>query len=146
MRVYFKPPTVSQLGFGPIHVYRGLEYQRGAGLGSLFRTLLRIVLPIAKSVARGVGKEALHTVAGLAEDVSQGANLQDAATKHLKAGAKRAVRRGAIKIAQAMDGEGLGFTPRSRKLVKKSINRAQKRKATKRKPKKKDTLGFYFPK
>jgi hypothetical protein len=106
------------------------------------------MLPIAKSVARGIGKEALHTVAGLAQDVSQGVNLQDAATKHLKAGAKRAVRRGAIKVAQAMDGEGLGFTPRSRKLVKKPINTAKERKATKRKrkPKKTDALGFYFPK
>lgn len=56
---YFKQQAL-QSGHGLIG-FRGTEYQRGAGIGNLFGGLFRSLLPVAKSVARTVGKEALTT-------------------------------------------------------------------------------------
>jgi hypothetical protein len=146
MRVTFVAPTVAQLGYGTF--YRGLEYQRGAGLGSLFRGLVRFLAPLAKSVVKGIGKEALRSVGNIAKDVADGADLRSAAQQHLQTGAKQAVRRSAAKVARAMKGKGLGRAPPNRKLVPqagKSTIKGKPRKPRKRATKQKDTLGYFFP-
>ena len=51
----------------------GVPYQRGRGLGSLFRRLFRFAMPLLKSAAKAVGKEALHTTANIATDLAKGA-------------------------------------------------------------------------
>ncbi|KAL3109178.1 hypothetical protein niasHT_013958 [Heterodera trifolii] len=37
--------------FGGYNIYRGLPYQRGAGVGALFRSLMRYLLPIGSKLA-----------------------------------------------------------------------------------------------
>lgn len=70
-----------QVGHG-VQVYTGRRYmpQSGAGIGSLFSSLLRAAAPIAK----GIGKRALATGAKIAGDVVQGRNFKESAREHFK--------------------------------------------------------------
>ena len=63
---------VKQAGGG----FVGIPYQRGGGLGSIFRSIFRAILPIAKSAGRVVGKQALRTGSELASDLIAGKNLK----------------------------------------------------------------------
>lgn len=47
-----------QTGHG-MTAFEGMPYQRGAGLGSLFKGLFRLILPIGKRAFSTVGREAL---------------------------------------------------------------------------------------
>ena len=57
-----------QTGFG-IEGYRGTPYQRGAGLGSFFRALFRMAVPLIKSAGKQVGKHALSAGANVMADL-----------------------------------------------------------------------------
>ena len=65
----------------------GIPYQRGSGLGSLFRGIFRTVLPVAKSVGKSVGKAALTTGAQIASDVIAGKNVKESAEERGRAAA-----------------------------------------------------------
>lgn len=57
-----------QAGKG-INVYRGAPYQKGHGIGSFLGGLFRSVLPLLKSGAKAVGREALRTGAHVLGDI-----------------------------------------------------------------------------
>ncbi len=88
MRAPFTPPTATQFG-GAFPVYRGVPYQRGAGLGSVFKNVLRFLLPIGKTI----GKEALRTGLGVASDALDGQDLVMATKKRGRKAAKKAVKK-----------------------------------------------------
>jgi hypothetical protein len=98
-----------QTGFG-IEGYRGIPYQRGAGLGSFFRSLFRMAIPVIKSVGRNVGKHALAAGANVMSDLVQGRPVIDTVRKHSKAETAKLLRE-AGEILQ--EGEGLGFRSKS---------------------------------
>ena len=78
-------PGKSQLG-GSIIGFRGDPYQRGRGLGGFLGRLFRGLLPIAKSAAKAIGKEALKTGVGVAGDVlNNRADLETSVRSHGKA-------------------------------------------------------------
>ena len=66
MRIQFIPPNerawlqVYQHG-GSMPLFVGQPYQTGAGLGSIFRGLLKFLMPAAKSAGKAIGREALST-------------------------------------------------------------------------------------
>jgi hypothetical protein len=57
-----------QAGKG-LNVYRGANYQKGHGIGSFLGGLFRTVLPLLKSGAKAVGREALRTGAHVLGDI-----------------------------------------------------------------------------
>jgi len=69
----------------------GLNYQHGAGLGTMFRRLASWVVPIFKKHAlpviesgiKTVGQEALDSAADVAKDLISGKNLKDASSDRL---------------------------------------------------------------
>lgn len=61
----------------PVHV--GLYRQRGHGIGSVFASLFRRILPLIKSLAPRV----LRTGADFVDDVSKGKSWKDAALNRL---------------------------------------------------------------
>ena len=113
----------AQIGGG----FVGMPYQRGAGIGSIFRGLFRALLPALTSVGKTVGKQALTTGAQIASDIVAGESIKEAA--------KNRSRQGAAKLFQAA-ADNLQQGGRKRKRVAKS------------KPKKRtkltDQLGFYL--
>jgi hypothetical protein len=86
----------------------GRPYQRGGGLGGIFRALFRAILPIAKTAGKFVGKTMLRSGADVATDLLEGQNakasfkrrgrqaagdlMQEAANK-MKGGKRRKKRR-----------------------------------------------------
>lgn len=53
--------------------------QRGHGLGSLFRSLGRAVLPLVSKGAKAIGRQALSTGVQIAQDVVGGKSLKESA-------------------------------------------------------------------
>ena len=68
----------------PLLGFKGVGIQRGYGLGSMFRSLFRSAIPFLKSGAKAVGKAALNTGMGVANDVIAGKDLKTATTSRLK--------------------------------------------------------------
>ena len=89
MRVRYVPVTEKQWithiqhGSG----FHGTPYQRGAGLGSLFRSLFRAILPVAKTAGRAIGKRALQAGADIASDLVAGKNIKQTVQQRGKAAA-----------------------------------------------------------
>ena len=59
-------------------VFRGSAWQQGYGLGGLFRSVARAVMPMVKSGAKALGKFALNAGANLLGDVASRKNLKEA--------------------------------------------------------------------
>jgi hypothetical protein len=72
---------VNQVGSG-LPGFQGIRYQRGHGFfGRLFSNTL---LPFVKQLLPGIGKRALPSVAGLAQDILAGENVGKSTLKRLK--------------------------------------------------------------
>ena len=72
---------VNQVGSG---LYRGTQYQRGYGLGNIFSSIRKSILPLIKSGAMALGKQALHRGVAFASDVFSGQNAKQAAVRRAK--------------------------------------------------------------
>jgi hypothetical protein len=87
----YKKYYESQAGSG-MTVFRGNPYQRGHGLGGIFKTLFNYIMPIFKTHAlpvlkRGakiVGTEAIKTASNIANDAIKGRNIREASREHLE--------------------------------------------------------------
>ena len=99
---------MQQIGSG-LPVFKGSRYQKGMGLGSMFRSFFRCILPVfkthalpaIKSGAKAVGSEAVRSVANIATDAINGQDIEESAKKHaidsfntLSTKAKQAIQSG----------------------------------------------------
>ena len=98
-----------QVGYG-MDGFQGTPYQRGAGLGSFFKSLFRMAVPVLKSIGRKAGKEALHAGAELLTNVAQGKPVIESAKKQLKSSTARVLK---VVGDELQEGEGLGFRTKS---------------------------------
>lgn len=73
---------LSQRGNG-MTFYRG-GHQKGHGLGSLFKSFGRAILPMVSKGAKALGKQALQTGAMVAKDVLSGNSFKDSITARSK--------------------------------------------------------------
>ena len=132
MRVVFN----GQLGgAGDPLVFQGYPYHnlKGGGIGSMLRSLFRMVLPIAKQAGKTIGREALLTGANVAQDVLEGETVTTALEKHGKEGAKRLVKKGATKALEKLQSGGsLGRLPHKR-IINGRIMRKRRNKRLRRK-------------
>jgi hypothetical protein len=72
---------INQVGSG-LPGFQGIRYQRGHGFfGRFFSNTL---LPFVKQLLPGIGKRALPSVAGLAQDILSGENVGKSALQRLK--------------------------------------------------------------
>ena len=78
MRVRYVPITEKEWS---LHIQRGgfvgVPYQRGAGLGSIFRAIFRAILPVARSAGKAVGRKALSAGAAMASDLLDGRSVRE---------------------------------------------------------------------
>lgn len=127
MRVVYSPTNenwlelfadqVRQSGHG-IQGFHGAAYQRGGGLGNFLGKLFRFILPVAKTVGKAVGKQALTTGVEIAGDLAQGENFKKSAKKRLRKGVGQLAAKGKKHIR----GHGqLGKRPR-KKSIKGGVN------------------------
>lgn len=133
-----------------------LPYQRGSGLGSLFKGIFRAILPVAKSVGKNVGRQALQTGTEIAADVLAGKSIKDAAQERGKIGASKLLNKASKNLQprrknkkkKQQQGSGLGIrnssnkkkTTRAPTTIKRGGGGGKRR----RRKRVEDQLGFYF--
>ena len=96
-------------GGGVSSVFRGGSadvYQHGHGIGSFLGGLFRSVMPILKSGATAVGKEALRSGVGFLGDVVTKGDARTAANTHLKEFTSGLKRRADGKLERVLQGRG----------------------------------------
>lgn len=95
-------------------------YHKGSGLGSFFKSLFRMAMPMLKSA----GRRALISGSKIAADVAQGHSLADSVKEHGKAAAGDLMHEVADKIQGKQTGKGVGG--RKKSLKKKHYKRKAK--------------------
>lgn len=118
---------------GNLAAFIGHPYQRGAGIGSFFRSLFRMAVPVLKNVAKTVGKQALVTAMNVAGDALQTGEVLPALEKHGKEGLANVLDKVKEKvIAGTLGQQGSGYLgkrkrQRRAKVVRKSVKGRRKR-------------------
>jgi hypothetical protein len=84
-------------------------HQRGAGLGSFFKSLLRMAMPLFKSA----GKHALVAGSKIATDVSQGKAFKESFSEHGREAAGQILHETADRVL-SQKGKGLGIRKRKK--------------------------------
>ena len=69
---------------GNLPAFHGARFQRGYGLGSIFKGLFRWAIPHLQQGAKVIGKKALQTGVNVAQDVLGGDNIKTAISKQAK--------------------------------------------------------------
>ena len=69
---------------GNLPAFHGARFQRGYGLGSIFKGLFRWAMPHLQQGAKMLGKRALQTGVQVAQDVLAGENVKTATKKRAK--------------------------------------------------------------
>ena len=72
---------LNQAGSGISHVYSGVPYQKGHGVGSLLAGIFRSFIPLFKSGAKSVGSELLKTGGNILHDISLSKSPRDSRRK-----------------------------------------------------------------
>lgn len=100
----FEEHYAGQSGSG-LSYYNGASFQKGYGLGGVFRRLFRSALPLLLRGVKTVGKEALLTGTRIANDVLAGESFKSAARQRTRESGKSLAQR-AVNKAQTMLGSG----------------------------------------
>jgi len=120
---------------GLIIGFKGNRYQRGAGIGNILKGLFRMVLPLAKTAGKVIGKQALESGTDLLSDILKGDTVKSSLKRHGRQAVGKLVDKGAKRLVRKIQtGQGLGVR---RSKARKSI----KAMGYRRKRYKKDALG-----
>jgi hypothetical protein len=117
---------LQQTGNG-LNFYRGSPYQKGFGLGGLFRSFFRAAVPLFKSGAKAVGKQLFHSGVDLLNDVTQGHDVKTAAKRRLKEAGNVLADKASTKV-KSMIGSGKRNKKRKRTRAPVITRRAKKEK------------------
>ena len=101
---------LSQTGKG---YFSGSQRQLGYGLGNIFASLGRSVLPLVKRGAKSIGKEVLKSGTNFVSDILEGKNLKQAALNRTKETGSNLLRK-------------VTTFPGERKRIKKTTKRKKK--------------------
>ncbi|KAL3079413.1 hypothetical protein niasHS_013059 [Heterodera schachtii] len=68
--------------FGGYNIYRGLPYQRGAGVGAVFRSLMRYLLPIGKQIGSAIRRQGIESGNRVLTNVLEGKDLKESLVRY----------------------------------------------------------------
>lgn len=105
----YNPQTGGFLPFAPtlsLIQYLSRRGQKGDGFGSFLKGLFRAAIPLFKSGAKAVGKQAVHTGIDIVRDVAQGHNWKEASQKRLNEAGDAIVEKTKQKVEKIMTGSG----------------------------------------
>ncbi|GFW62078.1 uncharacterized protein F54H12.2 [Trichonephila clavipes] len=115
----FVPFERGQIGSGLTH-YKGINFQKGYGIGGIFRRLFRAALPFLVKGGKTIGKEVLMTGSRVASDVLSGENFKEAVKTRSKESGKKLAQK-AIDRVQSMVGKGQYKRKHSPECVKSEL-------------------------
>lgn len=93
-----EPTNIVQTG--GYTVFRGLPYQRGNGLGSVFRRLFRYLLPIGKEIGSAIGRQGLESGNRVLSSVLEGKDLKQSLVDEGKTGLKSLLDKASANLTQ----------------------------------------------
>lgn len=126
MQNHYQSYYVNQVGSG-LQGFQGVRYQKGHGF---FGRILSGVLPFFRELFPILGKKALTSGVGLAQDILEGQNFKQAASKRLKTAGRDMATETLDKLkSKVQTGSGL------RKKRFSLVSKKRKRSATKTKKK-----------
>jgi hypothetical protein len=91
-------PVLFQTGYGTYSIFQGMPYQRGAGIGALFKSLFRFLLPIGKEVGAVIGQQGLESGTKILSNILEGHNIKETLRKEGKAGLKSLLEKAASQM------------------------------------------------
>jgi len=129
----FKKYYEDQVGSG-LPVFQGAKFQRGHGLGSIFKSFYRWIspifkqhaLPVLKQGATTLGEEAVRTAANIANDALGGKKLEQAAVDRAKEAVESISNKASNYIKQSQVGSG--YKRKGKKVSKSFSQKKIKRK------------------
>ncbi|KAL3094600.1 hypothetical protein niasHT_028303 [Heterodera trifolii] len=91
-------------------VFTGLPYQRGAGgIGSMFRSFLRFLVPIGRQAGAAIGRQGLESGSRMLSQVLEGRNVKEAMVDEGRAGLKNLLEKAADNLSRQRGGAGGNF-------------------------------------
>lgn len=133
-----------QEGYGGLY-FEGIPYQRGygvqygAGVGDIFRSFIRFLMPYARQAGHAIKKEGVATSTRILQDIAQGSNFKDAVLTESKAGFKNLKDKAVNKFKQQTGtGKRRKRIHKNRSLIGRSVSRTAVNKRRRA-----DSLGFY---
>ncbi|GFX85983.1 uncharacterized protein F54H12.2 [Trichonephila clavipes] len=115
----FVPFERGQIDSGLTH-YKVINFQKGYGIGGIFRRLFRAALPFLVKGGKIIGKEVLMTGSRVASDVLSGENFKEAVKTRSKDSGKKLTQK-AIDRVQSMVGKGQYKRKHSPECVKSEL-------------------------
>jgi len=113
--LYHHPQT------GGYAIFRGIPYQRGNGLGSVFRRLFRYLLPIGKEIGSAIGRQGLESGNRVLSNVLEGKDLKQSLIDEGKAGLKSLLDKASSGLEKQQTGQGVFDFKKYRKSEKKTL-------------------------
>lgn len=108
-------------------VFRGAPTQKGFGLGNILGGLFRTAMPLLKQGAKTLGRQALRTGLGIAQDALEGKNIKSAAQSRLKQTGRHMARRAIQNIDSRL-------TPKARRGIKRKRNQKRATSTSRKRP------------
>lgn len=104
--------------------FHGPVFQRGNGLGSIFKSLVRFITPIIKPAAKALGREAVGIGSRWIGDISSGEDPQKALKKNLKIAGSNLLHTAGDSVRNAQFGSGRRrkTRPKSRKVKRRKLD------------------------
>jgi hypothetical protein len=123
---------IFQFGGGNYTLFHGTPYQRGAGIGALFKSLIRYLVPIGKNVGAAIGRQGLDSGSRVLSSLVEGKALKDALRDEGQTGLQNLLQKAATTL-ERQKGEGRGRKRRKKttNARKKVITRSKRRKKRK---------------
>ena len=89
-----------QFGGGAYTAFAGVPYQRGAGIGSIFRSLLRYLIPIGKQAGAAIGRQGLESGVRVLSDVLDGRNVRQSLADEGRSGLKSLLDKASLNLSK----------------------------------------------
>lgn len=92
-----------QYGGSSYTPFVGLPYQRGAGIGSIFRSLLRFLIPIGREAGKAIGRQGLESGVRVMSGVLDGQDLRQSLEHEGRAGLKNLLDKASNNLAKRQE-------------------------------------------
>ena len=128
---YYMEQAGGGLNSNSYNIYQGKMYQKGYGLGGVFRKFFKWIkpifkkhaLPLLKESGRTLGKEALSSITDISQGLIRGENVDDIITSTTS----KAIDNIKGKVEKKLDGNGIkgSAKPKKNTIFKKSTKKVK---------------------
>ena len=100
---HIHPADEQQFQFGggaSYTAFTGVPYQRGAGIGSIFRSLLRYLIPVGKQAGVAIGRQGLESGVRVLSDVLDGRDVRQSLANEGRSGLKNLLDKASLNLSK----------------------------------------------